>query len=159
MRRLPLLLLPLLLVIAASCSSDSTETTATTATTTTSTTVEVTGSTGLCDLPGDVLTCEVETSDDRVSGIAEIDVSCELTENGETTIGDCSGPATYTNEGGTWEGTCEGTTTWSTSEPAHVHIFDCTYRGTGEYAGLLYREHFEGTDYPWTITGMIEPVQ
>ncbi len=50
MRRLLLLLLPLVVVIAVSCGSDSTETTATDATTTTRTTVEVTGSTGLCDL-------------------------------------------------------------------------------------------------------------
>jgi hypothetical protein len=121
--------------------------------------VEVSGSTGTCDLPGDVYTCETETSDDRVSGIAEIAIHCEFTEDGDTTLGDCSGPAIVTNAGGTWEGTCEGTTTWSTSKPDHVHVFDCTYLGTGDYEGLRYVEHLEGVDFPWPLTGRIEPIE
>ena len=137
-----------------------TTTTTTVATTTTvSATVEVTGNTGLCDLPSDILACETEVSDSRVSGIAESDPNCEFTEDGDTTIGVCPVSATITNDGGTWEGTCEGTTTWSTSEPAQVHDIDCTFLGTETYEGLRYLEHLEGTDFPWSITGRIEPAQ
>lgn len=38
--------------------------------------VEVSGSTGLCDLPGEVLTCAIEMSDDRLDGVVEVDISC-----------------------------------------------------------------------------------
>jgi len=120
---------------------------------------EVTGNTGLCDEPGEVITCQTEASDERVEGIASIDVSCDLTEDGENTLGECAGPAAITNDGGTWEGICEGTTTWSISEPAHVHDFECVYVGTGAYEGLRYVEYTGGTDYPWPITGRIEPLE
>lgn len=167
---IPLTLVVWLLPACSDTADDSADTTlasttttvqSTTATETTSAivaaTVEVTGSTGMCDLPGDVLTCQLETSDDRINGIAEISVHCELTNDGDTTLGDCSGPALITNADGTWEGACQGTTTWSTSAPSHVHDFVCTYLGTGSYAGLRYTEHLEGTDFPWPVNGRIEP--
>jgi hypothetical protein len=161
MTRTALLTLSILLLAVTSCDAESSDTTVASATTAAgnTSTVEVTGSTGTCDLPGEVLTCQVESSDDRTSGIAEVDVSCDLTEDGDTTLGVCSGPATITNDGGTWEGMCDGTTTWSASAPAHVHDFECTYVGFGAYAGLRYVEHLEGVDYPWTITGLIETVE
>ena len=161
MRHRSLISVTLVLVVATSCTADDSSPSEVDQTTTTAAvTTEVTGDTGPCGLPGDAdYVCQVETSDDRVSGIAETYIVCEFTEDGDVTVGDCAGPSTVTNDGGTWEGTCEGTTTWSTTEPDHVHSIDCTYLGTGAYAGLRFREHLEGVDFPWTITGRIEPAQ
>ncbi len=76
---------------------------------------------------------------------------------GESVIGDCWRTLVITNAGGTWDGTFTGTTTWSLSEPDHVHMIDSTHIGTGDYDGLRLVSLTEGTDYPWTITGRIEP--
>lgn len=161
MRHRPLLILPLVLAIAASCGADSTTTTVVDRTTAiTTATAEVTGDTGSCGISDEAdYVCDVETSDDRASGIAKTDIDCDFTEDGETTVGDCRGPSNLTNDGGAWEGTCEGTTTWSTAEPDHVHSIDCTYIGAGAYAGLRYRMHLEGVDFPWSITGLIESIE
>ena len=166
MRRLPIVVLPLILVIA-SCSSGSTGTTTSTpveatttaeAPTTTIAVVEVSGSTGVpVESDGFDVFENGTSSDDRLVGVYTLEVECDITENGDTTIADCSGPNTLTNDAGTWEGTCEGTSTWTTTEPEHVHIMDCTYLGTGDYAGLRFIQHLEGTSYPWAYTGRIEP--
>ena len=119
-------------------------------------TVEVTGTTGTESEPGIFL--DGTSSDERLVGRTELAIECDITEDGDTTVADCSGPNVITNEGGTWDGTCEGTSTWTTSEPDHVHVFDCTYLGSGDYDGLRFVQHMEGIDYPWPYTGQIEPV-
>lgn len=140
-------------------------------------TVDVSGVTGLCStvdgvlsgeaLPGSGLagsllegstsTCpSYQMSDERLSGVQESVVDCEFSRDGESTVGECQVSDVIHNEGGRWEGTCEGTTSWSTSSPAHLHVFDCTYVGTGDYDGLRYVAHMEGYDLPWTVTGEID---
>jgi hypothetical protein len=121
-----------------------------------STTVEVTGATGTESEPGVFL--DGTSSDERLVGRTELTIECDITEDGDTTVADCSGPNIITNDGGTWDGTCEGTSTWTTAEPEHVHDFDCTYLGSGDYDGLRFVQHLEGIDYPWSYTGHIEPV-
>ncbi len=96
-------------------------------------------------------------SDARVSGEQETTANCDFVEDGEAVVGDCWGTLTIENDGGTWDGTWTGTTTWSLSEPDHVHVIESTFVGTGDYAGLRYVMVAEGSDYPWTITGRIEP--
>jgi hypothetical protein len=98
-------------------------------------------------------------SDARVSGEQETTVNCDFVEDGEAVIGDCWGTLTIENDGGTWDGTFTGTTTWSLSEPDHVHVIDPTFVGTGDYDGLRYVMVAEGTDYPWAVTGRIEPAE
>ncbi len=83
-------------------------------------------------------------------------VNCDFAEDGESVIGDCWGTSVITNAGGTWDGTFTGTTSWSLSEPDHVHVLDATYIGTGDYAGLRLVIRVGGTDYPWAMTGRIE---
>ena len=119
-------------------------------------TVEVTGTTGTESEPGVFL--DGTSSDERLVGRTELAIECDITEDGDTTIANCSGPNIITNDGGTWDGTCEGTSTWTTAEPEHVHDFDCTYLGTGNYDGLRFVQHMEGIDYPWPYTGQIERV-
>lgn len=152
MRRLLVVLVALSLAIAVSCSDDSSATTAITG-------IEVRGSTGIPVESGGFDVFENGTSsDERLVGTYKLQIECDITEDGDTTTGDCTGPNTLTNDGGTWEGTCEGITTWTTTKPAHVHVFDCTYLGSGDYAGLRFVQHLEGTGYPWAYTGTIEPV-
>jgi hypothetical protein len=120
-------------------------------------TIEVTGTTGTESEPGVFL--DGTSSDDRLVGRTELAIECDMTEEGDTTIGDCSGPNVITNDDGTWDGTCEGTTTWTTSEPEHVHDYVCTFLGTGDYDGLRFVQNTGGVDYPWPYTGTIEPVE
>ena len=144
----------------------------------TSETVEVSGTTGRCtnadgissgevlpasgvqaSLTGYTGTCpNYKMSDERVSGSQESVIDCEFSQEGESTVGECQVSDVIHNEGGGWEGNCEGTTSWSTSAPNHVHVFDCTYLGTGDYDGLRYVAHNEGLDTPWTVTGTIESI-
>ncbi|MDJ0959706.1 MAG: hypothetical protein QNJ88_03540 [Acidimicrobiia bacterium] len=99
-----------------------------------------------------------DMSDDRVIGDVEHVMDIEFVVDGERTTGHVTVTSvTITNEGGTWEGTGEGTTTWTTADPAHLHSLDYTLFGTGSYDGLKFTYHVEGVDYPWTITGTIEP--
>ena len=139
--------------------------------------VETSGSTGRCTttdgswtgealpasgLPGSVhegyiATCDdYQMSDERVSGSQHSVVDCQFSEDGGSTVGECQVTDVIRNEGGSWNGTCEGTTTWSTSSPAHLHIFDCTYLGSGDYTDLRYVAHMEGFDLPWSVTGTID---
>jgi hypothetical protein len=129
-------------------------------------TVEITGTTGNCvedDFGGPggayTQTCpDVQMSDERASGVSELALDCELTQEGDATNGVCSGPITVSNDGGTWEGTVEVAVSWTTSEPAHMHVIDGTFLGTGDYDGLRMFQHLEGYGSPWTITGRIESV-
>jgi hypothetical protein len=98
-----------------------------------------------------------ELSDPRLNGEVTNDPQCELTEVGDRTIGYCTVTETMTNDGGTWEGGCTGTTTWTVTEPEHMHDFDCTLVGAGGYLGLRYRYNIVGGDGPWEITaGRVE---
>jgi hypothetical protein len=152
MRRLSILLLSLAVTIVVSCSNDGTATSTVAA-------VEVSGSSGTPVESGGFDVFEDGTSSDaRLVGTYKLQIECDITEDGDTTIADCTGPNTLTNDGGTWDGACEGTSTWTSTEPDHVHVFDCTYLGSGDYAGLRFTQHMEGIDYPWSYTGTIEPV-
>mgnify|MGYP001816945948 CR=1 FL=1 len=160
MRRPPILVLSRALFLA-SCSGDSADATMTLApaTPTTIAPVEVSGTTGE---PVEVAGYDVfengTSSDDRLVGTYRLQVECDIKEDGERTIADCSGPNTMTNSGGTWKGVCEGTSEWTTTDPDHLHVFDCTYVGSGDYAGLRFIQHLEGTGYPWSYAGRIESV-
>lgn len=174
MRRYPILLVPLVLVLVASCSSDSSDTT-----TTIAPTVEVTGQSNCfvesegtwsgpsldeSGIPGSsqrdyVLSCIDISSDPRVEGDWTPIVNCDFTVNGDETVGECWGTSTGTNDGGTWEGTFTGTTRWTTTSPAHMHVIEQTATGTGDYEGLTYVSTIEGTDFPWTVTGEIGPIE
>ncbi len=104
-----------------------------------------------------VLTCTATSSDPRAA-VEWVNIAdCDFTVNGEQTVGDCWGTTTGTNDEGMWEGTLVGTTTWSGTSPAHVHVFEQTATGSGGYEGLTYVTAIEGTDFPWSLTGRIEP--
>lgn len=98
----------------------------------------------------------LEASDPRVSGKYTNSPECELIPDGGRTIGYCPVTSTMTNDGGSWEGGCTGTTTWSVTEPEHMHDFDCTMVGSGGYLGLRFRYNIRGGDGPWEMTGQIE---
>ena len=132
--------------------------------------VEVTGTTNCVDVKDGVDTgdgsgfrdavyeCTMDLSDERLDSAGETINSCDITEDGETTLAECRGTTVLTNEGGTWEGTFSGTSTWSTTNPAHVHDMDFVFVGTGDYDGLQFVATMEGTDYPWNVAGQIEPI-
>jgi hypothetical protein len=99
-----------------------------------------------------------EFSDPRVNGHTTNDPQCEYTDDGDRTTGICTATSMTTNDGGTWEGVCTGTTTWTVSEPEHMHDIDCTWVGAGGYEGLRFVFNIKGGDGPWEITtGQIEP--
>jgi hypothetical protein len=97
-------------------------------------------------------------SDERVSGQYETTVNVDLELHVETVVGYIWGTATITNDRGTWEGSVTGTTSYPKGSSVHTHELHQILLGTGEYEGLQFIELLEGTDYPWTITGSIEPV-
>ena len=98
-------------------------------------------------------------SDDRVNGDFEALMDIDIYVEGDRTAGlmNMTG-VTITNDGGTWEGTGVGTTSWTASQLGHRHHFHFTLLGTGDYEDLQFRYHVEGIDFPWTVTGTIEPV-
>ena len=132
--------------------------------------VGVTGTTNCVDVKNGVDTgdgsgfrdavyeCTMDLSDERLDSAGETINSCDITEDGETTLAECRGTTVLTNEGGTWEGTFSGTSTWSTTNPEHVHDMDFVFVGTGDYDGLQFVATMEGTDYPWNVAGQIEPI-
>lgn len=103
--------------------------------------------------------CDYTMSDGRVSGSGPVVFSIDLSVDGETTVAAISGTAVISNEGGTWEGQVSGTSTWTTTNPAHVHDLEGLFLGTGDYEGLRLIVHNVGTDFPWTTTGRIEPAE
>ena len=104
-----------------------------------------------------VITCTVTSSDPRVAGEWVTTADIDLTVNGEQFVADIRGTTTGTNDGGTWEATSVGTSTWSVTSPAHLHVIEQTATGSGDYEGLTYVTTIEGTDFPWTLAGRIEP--
>lgn len=130
--------------------------------------VEVTGTTSCVDVVDGVSTgeganfrdavyeCTMDLTDERIEGVTETVNSCDFTEDGEVTLGECEGSSVITNDGGTWEGTFTGTTTWSETEPAHVHHIELVFIGTGDYDGLRFVAEMDGTNYPWAVTGQVE---
>jgi hypothetical protein len=104
-----------------------------------------------------VYECTMDVTDERLVGVTETVNSCDFTEDGEVTLGECHGASVITNDGGTWDGTFTGTTTWSDTAPAHVHHIEFVFIGTGDYDGLRFVAEMDGTDYPWAVTGQIEP--
>lgn len=146
MKRLVLLTTVLLLVLVA-C-GDETET------------VEVSGSTGSVTVSGDSLSDEGEVvtgewtdvSDDRLKGENKAVIFCEMRPD-EEEAADCEGTTEIVNDGGTWEGTFTGTSI------NNNHDIRGTLTGTGDYEGLQFTYRLEGTEYPWTITGTIEPAE
>ncbi len=39
------------------------------------------------------------------------------------------------------------------------HVIEQTATGSGGYEGLTYVTTIEGTDFPWTLAGLIEPTR
>lgn len=139
--------------------------------------IEVTGSTGQCResgtmwsgdpiagaLPGTVLertvTCEeVTASDERVAGEFESSLRCVFAPQGERVVGDCVMATTVTNEGGTWHDD-DGVVTITIADGAPAEIVQDGVRvGGGEYEGLSFTYHVEGTaeGYPWEMSGTID---
>lgn len=109
-------------------------------------------------LRGTVYRMTYGLSDERVNGECEVLVNIDFEVQGETVIGDVWGTATITNDRGTWEGSVTGTTSFPKGSPVHTHRIEQTLLGAGEYEGLRFVEVLEGTDFPWTITGRIEPI-
>ena len=103
--------------------------------------------------------CVYTMSDERAGGTGPVTVTVALSLDGDTRVGEISGTAVISNEGGTWEGTLLGTTTWTRTNQSHVHVMDGEFLGTGDYAGLRLLIHQEGIEFPWTTTGRIEPVE
>ena len=140
--------------------------------------VEVSGDTGTCsesnttwsgDAPADAavpglvldrtITCPRMTmSDERVSGAMTGEYRCEFSLEDDVTIGDCVGDNTISNDVGAWEEKgWSFTITLPTGEP-WVVVEEGTKEGTGGYKGLLFAYRTGGgPDYPWPITGTIEP--
>jgi len=124
---------------------------------------EVTGLASCLDAPSSMWTddelivysCSFDVSDERLAGEIETVVTCDFTVEGETTLGECHGTSAVHNDGGAWGGVVSGTTTWSDSEPAHVHEMQQVYLGTGDYDGLRFEGTLSGTGFPWTVSGQI----
>jgi hypothetical protein len=111
---------------------------------------------------GSLYTGAWETSDERLSGDDETVVNCDLSQPSsgeEKYVAECWGTTTLTNDGGTWEGTFQGTSSWSSSEPEHVHDMETVFVGTGDHEGLQFVGTYGGVDFPWELTGTVEPVK
>jgi len=102
--------------------------------------------------------CDYTMSDERVSGSGPAVITVDMSLDGDTRVGQISGTINISNDGGTWAGTVSGTTTW-TPTTQHVHVLDGVYAGTGDYEGLRFLVHNEGTLFPWTTTGRIESAE
>ena len=103
--------------------------------------------------------CAYTLSDERVSGTGPAVLRVDFSVDGDTTVGVISGTVVISNEGGTWEGTVSGTTTWTITDTAHMHVVDGVYLGSGGYEGLRFVMTNEGTGFPFTSTGRIEPAE
>lgn len=111
---------------------------------------------------GQVYTGTLETSDERLNGETEVVISCGLyvpSRSAQIYVGQCWGTQKLATEEGVWEGFTFGTSTWSKSEPAHVHNLNAVLYGTGEYEGLVFVGKLTGVNPPWDLTGLIEPVE
>jgi hypothetical protein len=107
------------------------------------------------DFRNSVYSCSFDVSDDRMTGDAETVNNCDFSVDGETTVGNCWGTSVLQNDGGAWAGVFSGTTSWSDSEPTHIHEIDLVYLGAGGYDGLQFTGTFTGADYPWAVTATI----
>ena len=133
--------------------------------------VEVTGTTNCVDVKDGVDTgdgsgfrdavyeCTMDLSDERLDSTGETINSCDITEDGETTLAECRGTTVLTNDGGTWEGEWVGSI-----HSDGTHTTYGTLTGSGDYAGLHYISfnvfeepggEFSGMDAG--MTGWIEP--
>lgn len=97
-------------------------------------------------------------SDPRVNGELEHVMDIDMVDEGDRIVGYILAEATITNDGGSWVGTGEGTTFYTKENPIHQHHIEYTLLGTGDYDGLRFAYTVEGGDYPWDLTGTIEPV-
>lgn len=101
-----------------------------------------------------------DLSDQRVNGDLETVMDIDISVDGDRTTAMLTITSiSITNGGGTWEGSGQGTSTWTKTEPAHLHTIDFTLIGTGDYEGLQFTYQVEGVNYPWELTGTIEPVK
>jgi hypothetical protein len=111
---------------------------------------------------GQTYTGTLETSDERLNGETEVVISCGIyapSQSDQVYVGQCWGTQKLVTEEGVWEGFTFGTSTWSKSEPAHVHDLTVVLYGTGEYEGLVLVGKLTGENPPWDLTGTIEPVE
>lgn len=103
-------------------------------------------------------TNELMMSDDRVSGATTQEIHCDrVWEYEDATSVDCRTTMTISNGGGAWEGVVIGTSSWTRDNPLHVHHMSGTLVGTGGYEGLRFVMRMDGSDYPWSVAGTIEP--
>ena len=99
-----------------------------------------------------------DMSDERVAGDFEHVMDVDVVAEGERFVGYITATRmVITNAAGTWEGTGSGTGIWTAGQAVHHHVLDYVLDGTGAYTGLRYRYQMEGYDYPWDLTGAIEP--
>mgnify|MGYP001814092244 FL=1 len=165
MRRLLIMLLAVHIVVLASCSDDNAQTESVAVTGETTCVVESGGTWSgppldESGLPGStqsdyVLSCTGPASDPRAEVSWINTINCDFVFDGEATVGTCQGTSVGTNDAGTWEGTLVGTTTWSKTNPGHMHVADVATVGSDGYVGLTFVYTVEGIDDPWTLTGTI----
>ena len=86
-------------------------------------------------------------SDERLSGSIAVDFD-KVSDGPPVAF---EGTAVITNGGGTWTGDCTGTL----DEETDFSSFDCDYVGAGDFAGLRYTGHAEGTGTPSEVSGTI----
>lgn len=91
--------------------------------------------------------CEVALADERLSGRNEV-VFIEIPG---TSPVEYVGTSVISNERGYWAAGCTGTI----DDDSGAQAYDCVYLGAGDYLGMTYEAHLEGTDYPDYVTGML----
>jgi hypothetical protein len=107
---------------------------------------------------GEVYRCVTSMSDARVSGteVVKLQVAPYGADASATAL---SGPATLSNDQGTWRGTSRGATVLNDPSGVYVNYQRQEYRGEGAFKGLRYVELVAGTDQELEVTGWIEPAQ
>lgn len=114
-------------------------------------------------LRGQVYEGTFDMSDERISGEGASVINCDISEprpgeeEEEEYVGECWGTQTVSNDGGTWEGTIEGTSSWTKSNPGHVHDLRLILFGSDGYEGLQFVGNATGVDPPWDVVGTIQP--
>ncbi|WP_296667819.1 hypothetical protein [Demequina sp.] len=116
--------------------------------------VAVTGQEISCDLEVEGLTarCVDEMSDARVSGTMDVLLDCEPAAGFYM----CTGDLLLTNDNGTWKGVTVGVI--ENDADGGRNVYSSILEGTADYDGLRYTLHSDGADWPWDVTGVIEPI-
>lgn len=121
--------------------------------------VAVAGSQECTSFPNEVYRCVNSMSDARVSGTEEVKLRLEWSGGGEPSAVAFSGPATLSNDKGTWRGTSRGAYVLTDPSGENRNYARTEYRGEGAYEGLRYVEMIAGNDQTLEVTGWIEPAR